>query len=413
SKRLRATSRSRAWRVRRASTFSSTSFPSRFHGSSARSWCGAAISPADATCSRASSRGRSKATISRSPTRRVPRRCWRRSSRSAIRASSTSPTATSRRSRPPTSKSRGRAPRTSWHYSPAAVPRSRTTWTRACSRRCGATAISPRWRRSTSASGERSDAQRHTSGHGGHMRGGLLAGGHARANGRRILPRQIDHHAGRPRRPRRVRHPPPPFSPGHWRRHFRGNPAIIAKNMRAAAGLAAASTLYTTADKDGSTIAAFTNGAAMEPLFGNTSARYDAQKFNWLGSIGKLQNVCATWHQSPVKTIDAARAREVIVAAAGATSNTAIVPKALNALIGTKFKVIAGYDTGAGLTLSIERGEAEGICGLSWSTIKASRPHWIRDKLLNIIVQMGLQKLSDLPDVPSALDLVTDPENRP
>jgi tripartite-type tricarboxylate transporter receptor subunit TctC len=199
----------------------------------------------------------------------------------------------------------------------------------------------------------------------------------------------------------------------HMSRHIPGNPTIIAKNMPAAAGLAAASVLYTTADKDGSTIAAFTNGAAMEPLFGNTSARYDAQKFNWLGSIGKLQNVCATWHQSPVKTIEAARAREVIVAAAGATSNTAIVPKALNALIGTKFKVIAGYDTGAGLTLSIERGEAEGICGLSWSTIKASRPHWIRDKLLNIIVQMGLQKLSDLPDVPSALDLVTDPENRP
>ncbi len=198
----------------------------------------------------------------------------------------------------------------------------------------------------------------------------------------------------------------------HMFRHIPGNPNIIAKNMPAAAGLAAASTLYTTADKDGSTIAAFTNGAAMEPLFGNASARYDAQKFNWLGSIGKLQNVCATWHQSAVKTIEDARAREVIVAAAGATSNTAIVPKALNALIGTKFKVIAGYDTGAGLTLSIERGEAEGICGLSWSTMKASRPHWIKDKLLNVIVQMGMQKLSDLPDVPSALDLVTDPQNR-
>jgi tripartite-type tricarboxylate transporter receptor subunit TctC len=198
----------------------------------------------------------------------------------------------------------------------------------------------------------------------------------------------------------------------HMARYIPGNPTIIAKNMPAAAGLAAANTLYTTADKDGSTIAAFTNGAAMEPLFGNASARYDAQKFNWLGSIGKLQNVCATWHQSSIKTIAAARAREVIVAAAGATSNTAIVPKTLNALIDTKFKVIAGYDTGAGLTLSIERGEAEGICGLSWSTMKASRPHWIRDKLLNVIVQMGLQKLPDLPEVPSALDLVTDAENK-
>jgi hypothetical protein len=84
----------------------------------------------------------------------------------------------------------------------------------------------------------------------------------------------------------------------------------------------------------------------------------------------------------------------------------------LNALIGTRFKVIAGYDTGAGLTLSIERGEAEGICGLSWSTMKASRPHWIRDKLLNVIVQMGLQKLADLPEVPSALELVTDAESK-
>jgi len=198
----------------------------------------------------------------------------------------------------------------------------------------------------------------------------------------------------------------------HMTKHIPGHPNIIAKNMPAAAGLAAAATLYTTADKDGATIGAFTNGAAMDPLFGNTSARYDAQKFNWLGSIGKLQNVCATWHLSPVKTIAAARTREVIVAAAGATSNTAIVPRALNALIGTRFKVIAGYDTGAGLTLAVERREAEGICGLSWSTMKASRPHWIKDRLLNIIVQMGLEKLAELPDVPSALELVGDPESR-
>src|SRR5262245_16787906 len=198
----------------------------------------------------------------------------------------------------------------------------------------------------------------------------------------------------------------------HLSRHIPGHPNIIAKNMPAAAGLAAAGTLYTTAEKDGATIAAFTNGVAMDPLLGNPAARYDAQRFNWLGSIGKLQNVCATWHLSPVKTIAMARTREVIVAAAGATSNTAIVPKALNALIGTRFKVIAGYDTGAGLTLSIERGEAEGICGLSWSTIKASRLHWIRERLLNVIVQMGLQKLPDLPEVPSALDLVTDAESR-
>jgi tripartite-type tricarboxylate transporter receptor subunit TctC len=198
----------------------------------------------------------------------------------------------------------------------------------------------------------------------------------------------------------------------YWTNHIPGHPVIIAKNMPAAAGLAAASTLYNGAEHDGAVIGAFTNGAAMDPLFGNLAAHYDALRFHWLGSIGKLENVCFTWHSSPVKTIADARAGEVIVAAAGATSNSAIVPKMLNALIGTRFKVVPGYDTSSGLTMAVERGEAEGICGLSWSTIKASRPHWIADHSLNVIVQMGLAKLRDLPDVPSALDLVADAENR-
>jgi hypothetical protein len=84
----------------------------------------------------------------------------------------------------------------------------------------------------------------------------------------------------------------------------------------------------------------------------------------------------------------------------------------LNALIGTRFKVISCYDTNAGLTMAVERGEAEGICGLSWSTIKVSRPHWIKDNLLNVIVQMGLRRLRDLPNVPSALDFVDNSGNR-
>ena len=197
-----------------------------------------------------------------------------------------------------------------------------------------------------------------------------------------------------------------------WSNHIPGHPDIIAKDMPAAAGLAAASTLYSSAARDGTVIGAFTNGAAMAPLFGNPGAHFDALKFNWLGSIGKLENVCATWHTSPVRTIAQARERQVIVAAAGATSNTAIVPNMLNTLIGTKFKVISGYDPGSGLTLAVESGEAEGICGLSWSTMKASRPRWISEHLLNVIVQMGLTKLAELPNVPSALDLVSDPQSR-
>src|ERR1700730_7103748 len=140
-------------------------------------------------------------------------------------------------------------------------------------------------------------------------------------------------------------------------RHIPGTPAIVPKNMPAASGLAAANTLYTSADKDGATIGAFPNNIPMDPLFGNPGARYDAQKLNWLGSIGKLENVCATWITSPIKTIAQAREREVIVAAAAATSNSAIMPKVLNALLGTRFKIVAGYDPGSGMTLALESGE--------------------------------------------------------
>src|SRR6266566_9810081 len=134
----------------------------------------------------------------------------------------------------------------------------------------------------------------------------------------------------------------------HIGKHIPGQPSIIPRNQPAASGLAAAAALYTTVDKDGATIGAFPNNVPMDPLFGHPGARYDALKLNWIGSIGKLQNVCATWHLSAIKTIEQAREREVIVAAAAATSNSAIMPKVLNALLGTKFKIVMGYDGGAG-----------------------------------------------------------------
>ena len=191
-----------------------------------------------------------------------------------------------------------------------------------------------------------------------------------------------------------------------------GTPNIIAKNLPAAGGLVAASTLYNNVDRDALTIAALANVSTLDPLFGNPGARYDPRKFGWIGSIGKLQNVCATWFTSPVKNIEDAQKRNVIVAGAGAASNTAVVPRIVNELLGTRFNVVAGYDPAGGLTMAVESGEAEGICGLSWSTIKASRPDWLAGKKLNVILQMSMEKLPELMDVPSALDLVTDPARK-
>src|ERR1700686_1189731 len=195
-------------------------------------------------------------------------------------------------------------------------------------------------------------------------------------------------------------------------KHIPGNPVIVPKNVPGAGGLIAANTLYNNAAPDGLTFAALTNGVAMDPLFGETAGRFEARKFNWLGSIGKLENICVTWQGSPITRIEQARTREVAVSASGATGNSAIMPKIVNQFLGTKFKVIGGYTEGSGVTLALERGEVDGVCGLSYSTLKTMRPDWFRDRKLNIILQIGLQKLKDLPNVPSAIDLVSDPDSK-
>jgi tripartite-type tricarboxylate transporter receptor subunit TctC len=198
----------------------------------------------------------------------------------------------------------------------------------------------------------------------------------------------------------------------HLGEHIPGKPLIVPKNVPGAAGLIAASTLYNSTAPDGLTFAALTNGIAMDPLFGTNQGRFDALKMKWLGSIGKLENICATWYTSPIKTIAQAQQREIVVSAAGATSNTGLMPRLMNDLIGTRFKVVGGYTEGSGVTLSLENGEVGGVCGISYSTLKTMRPNWFRDKKLNIILQIGLKKLPDLPEVPNAIDLVKNAEDR-
>jgi tripartite-type tricarboxylate transporter receptor subunit TctC len=197
----------------------------------------------------------------------------------------------------------------------------------------------------------------------------------------------------------------------HMPKYIPGAPVIVVKNMPGADGAIAATTLYNSALRDGTTIAALTNGIAMDPLFKRFVGRFDALKFNWLGSIGKLMNVCVTWNTSPVKTIEEARAHEVIVSASGATSNSAMMPKITNTLLGRKFKIVAGY-TDNDLALAMERGEVEGLCGLAYSSLKATQPNWFAEKKVNVLLQIGLTRAPDLPDVPSALELVSLPQDK-
>jgi tripartite-type tricarboxylate transporter receptor subunit TctC len=192
----------------------------------------------------------------------------------------------------------------------------------------------------------------------------------------------------------------------HLGTHIPGNPSVIAQNMPGAAGLSATNWGGNVAPKDGTVIVSTYNALVIEPLFGNTKAKYDSRQLAWIGSIGKQQQICLTWHTSPVKTIEQAKQREVLVSATGATGNAATVPKMLNMLLGTKFKVVGGYSTSES-RLAVERGEVEGICGLSYSTLKAAEPRWFQQNLVNVLLQTGAKAQQGLEHVPLLIDLVT------
>jgi predicted outer membrane repeat protein len=197
----------------------------------------------------------------------------------------------------------------------------------------------------------------------------------------------------------------------HMTRFLPGNPNFVIKNMPTAAGVASANFIYNSAPRDGSAILAAQNASLVLPLYDSPVVHYDPRKFEWIGSTDKQEATCTTWITSPIKTLADATRREVPVAATGVSAGPGVYPKILNALFGTRFKVISGYDTGS-MRLAVEKGEVDGICGLAWQTYKAISYDWIESKKLNILVQLGLEKNAELPDVPLAIDLLKDPDDR-
>jgi len=197
----------------------------------------------------------------------------------------------------------------------------------------------------------------------------------------------------------------------HLSRHIPGNPGIIDQNMPIAGGMQATNWAYAQAPRDGTVILATFNSLLAEPLYGNPAARYDPRRFEYIGSISRQQNICATWHTSPVKTIAQAKTQQVIVTATGSASDSAILPRILNTVLGTKFKVVLGYAS-ADSRLAVERGEADGVCGLSWATLKVASPEWTQKRLINVMLQTGAKPQPDLPDVPLLVDLVSNPDDK-
>ena len=159
------------------------------------------------------------------------------------------------------------------------------------------------------------------------------------------------------------------------------------------------------------------NGLPFEKLFQTLSpdgrnALFDATKFGWIGSITQTMFVTVTWHSAPVKTLKDATTQEAILGASATSSDSYVLAMLTNRLLDTKFKVVHGYPGAAEVDLAVENGEVQGEAGKDWTTLTSTRPQWIKDGKINILVQMGMTPHADLKDVPMAIDLAKTAEDR-
>lgn len=195
-------------------------------------------------------------------------------------------------------------------------------------------------------------------------------------------------------------------------KHIPGNPKVIVQNMPGAGSITAINHMANIAPKDGTVIATFARGTPFEPLMGNKQAQFDPRNLTWIGSPSRETNLVFTRTNANFKTLDDMKGREVVIATSGGGADTATFPLIMNAVFKTKLKIVTGYPGASEMLLAVERGEADGMAGLSWGYLKVARPAWVSEKKVDVQLQLGMSKAADLPNVPSALDLVKDPAER-
>jgi tripartite-type tricarboxylate transporter receptor subunit TctC len=198
----------------------------------------------------------------------------------------------------------------------------------------------------------------------------------------------------------------------HMGRFIPGNPAIVSKNMPGAGSLVLANWLYNVASKDGTAFGMIGRGTGFDPLLGSTKAQFDADKFNWLGSMNDEVSVCVAWHTSGITQLEQVKQKEVTVGGSGPAADTDQFPKVLNATLGTRFRLVTGYPGGNEIDLAMERGEVMGRCGWSWSSVVATHQSWIDDKKINVLAQLSLSRHADLAKVPLIMDFAKTEEQK-
>jgi tripartite-type tricarboxylate transporter receptor subunit TctC len=192
----------------------------------------------------------------------------------------------------------------------------------------------------------------------------------------------------------------------HLARHIPGQPNVVVRNMSGAGGIVAVNHLFNVAAKDGTVIGTVQNNTPFEPLFGTKEAIYDPLRFNWLGTPSVETALLTVWHQTPVNSWKDVLQREITMGSSGVNSTPSFYGRLLIETLGLKLKLIVGYESQSRVFLAMERGEVDGYPSVFYSALTSTRPNWLPEKKVKLLVQVGLDKEPNLPEVPSALDLV-------
>jgi len=198
---------------------------------------------------------------------------------------------------------------------------------------------------------------------------------------------------------------------GHIGAHLPGHPAVVAENMPGGGSYRAASYIYNQAPKDGTVIASIARDAALGPLTGQAGSLFDATKFSWLGTPATETNVCIAYHTAAVRNVEDLKNKTLIVGDNGPGTGTHSYPKALNNILGFKFKLVGGYPSSANVFLAMERGEVDGICE-SLDSVNARRPTWIPTGTVSVLFQGGAAPNPELKGVPFVFDLAQNPDDK-
>jgi tripartite-type tricarboxylate transporter receptor subunit TctC len=198
----------------------------------------------------------------------------------------------------------------------------------------------------------------------------------------------------------------------HMGRLLPGDPTIVTQNMPGGVGIAAANYMANSAPRDGTVLHMLMQNMPAHQAIGGQGVKFDTRKLIFVGNTTDTPNVINSWYTTGIKTIDDVRTRELVVGAAGTATPAAYYPAALNAMAGTKFKIVTGYPGGNDVNLAMEKGEVGGRGSNSWASWKSSRPQWIAENKIHILVQIGLKRHPDLPNVPLLFDLATNDADR-